>query len=270
MIKWIAAAALALATAASADVATGPTITLTRLDCGTIGIKDFNAFFSDTLEYPPGPRRIVGSCYLIKRFDKYLLWDTGYPASFKGKPVDRGETVASLRVTIPEQLAQLGLKPADIDVVGISHMHRDHTGQAADFPNARLVVGKGDFERTAGTDDPFTPWRGDKANVTLATGDVDIFGDGSVIALHLPGHTPNHLALLVKLASGPVLLSGDLYHAREARTMKGVPPFNTDRADTLASMDRFERLAKAVKARVVIQHEPKDVALLPPFPQAAN
>lgn len=270
MKAWIALAALMLAAPAAADVATGPTITLARLDCGTIAVKDFNAFFSDTLEYAPGPRRIVASCYLIKRFDKYLLWDTGYPASFKGRSVDRGETVASLRVTIPEQLAELGLKPSDISVVGISHMHRDHTGQAADFPNARLVVGKADFELTAGPDDPFKPWRGDKASLTLATGDVDIFGDGSVIALHMPGHTPNHLSLLVKLASGPVLLTGDLYHAREARILKGVPPFNTSRADTLASMDRFERLAKQLKAKVIIQHEPKDVALLPAFPKAAQ
>jgi glyoxylase-like metal-dependent hydrolase (beta-lactamase superfamily II) len=266
----LAVLALVVAAPASADVATGPTITLTRLDCGTPVVKDFNTYFSDTLEYPSGPKRIADSCYLIRRFDKYLLWDTGFPASFKGAPHDLGEIVVSLSKTIPEQLAELGLKPSDIAIVGISHMHGDHTGQAADFPNARLVIGKADFELSAGAKDPFKPWRGEKANVTLASHDVDIFGDGSVIALHTPGHTPDHLSLLVKLASGPVLISGDLYHAQIAREKRGMPPFNSSRAETLASMDRFERLAKVLHAKVIIPHEPADIAKLPAFPKAAQ
>jgi hypothetical protein len=76
--------------------------------------------------------------------------------------------------------------------------------------------------------------------------------------------------LLVKLASGNVLLTGDLYHFHEQVLIKGVPPFNTDRADTLASMDRFDRIAKNLKAKVIIQHEPADVAKLPRFPAAAQ
>jgi glyoxylase-like metal-dependent hydrolase (beta-lactamase superfamily II) len=248
-----------------------PAVALTRLDCGSILIKDFNSFFSDTLEYAPGPRTVVASCYLVRHGNDYLLWDTGYPASFKGKSVDRGATVASLRVTIPEQLAVLRLKPSDISTVGISHMHGDHTGQARDFPAAKLIVGKGDFELTRGENDPFGPWRAAGAKVQLMHGeDIDIFGDGSVVALNMPGHTPDHMSLLVRLASGPVLLTGDLYHAREARALKGVPPFNTSRAETLASMDRFERVAKRLHAKVIIQHEPKDVALLPAFPKAAQ
>lgn len=269
MKKWIVAALALTLTAPAA--AQQPKVQLWRLDCGKILIKEFNSFFSDTLEYKPGPREIVGSCYLIRHGDDYMLWDTGYPASFKGKSVDRGSAVASLDITIPEQLVKLGLKPADIDVVGISHMHGDHTGQAADFPQAKLIVGKGDFELTKGDADPFGPWRATGAKLQLMHGaDIDIFGDGKVVALNLPGHTPDHMALLVQLASGNVLLTGDLYHATEARTMRGVPPFNTSRADTLASMDRFERLAKHWNAKVIIQHEPADVAKLPAFPKAAE
>ena len=106
--------------------------------------------------------------------------------------------------------------------------------------------------------------------VTQAAADVDIFGDGRVVAIHLPGHTPNHLALRVNLASGPVLLSGDLYHSTESRALKGIPPFNTSRAETLAAFDRFERLAKSQNAKVIIQHEPADIAKLPIFPRAAQ
>ena len=269
MTKWIAAAlTLVLAAPASAE---GVANQLWRLDCGKILIKDFNSFFSDTLEYQSGPREVVASCYLVRHGDDYLLWDTGYPVAFKDKSVDRGAAVASLRITIAEQLAQLNLKPADVDVVGISHMHGDHTGQAAEFPSAKLVVGKGDFELTKGERDPFGPWRGAGTKLQQMHGqDIDVFGDGSVVALNLPGHTPDHMALLVKLASGNVLLTGDLYHATEARQLKGIPPFNTSRAETLASIDRFERLAKHWNARVIIQHEPADVAKLPAFPKAAE
>ena len=246
-------------------------VSLTRLDCGRLSIKDFDAFFSDRPGlYPKGPREITDSCYLIRHGDQQMIWDTGFAAKLKGKSQDLGDYVIHLDTTLAEQLAQVGLKPADIDIVGISHMHSDHTGQAAEFSNAKLLIGKQDFEKSAGKDDPFGPWRGSGKPVTLLTADQDVFGDGSVVALHLPGHTPDHLALLIKLASGPVLLSGDLYHSTMAREKRGVPPFNTSRAETLASMDRFEALARKLGAKVIIQHEPADVAKLPAFPAAAN
>ena len=265
------AGAFMLAAAASAQPNVRPSVGIVRLDCGSIRFKDFDAFFSDTHEYPAGPRVVTDSCYLIRHGSDYLLWDTGFPAGLKGKPNDMGAMVARLDKTIAEQLGTLRLTAADIDVVGISHMHGDHVGQAADFPGATLLIGKKDLELSKGPKDPFGPWRGANAKVQpMEGGDVDVFGDGSVIALNLPGHTPGHMALLVKLASGNVMLTGDLYHATVARQLKGVPPFNTNRADTLASMDRFERLARSYRAKVIIQHEPADIAKLPAFPREAR
>ena len=63
-----------------------------------------------------------------------------------------------------------------------------------------------------------------------------------------------------------MLLSGVLYHLRRDRQQKLIPLFNTDRAETLASFDRFERIAANSKARVVIQHDPEDFKALPKFP----
>ena len=97
-----------------------------------------------------------------------------------------------------------------------------------------------------------------------------MFGDKSVVMLDMPGHTPGHKVLLVRLKSGPVLLSGDLYHATEQVANRGVPSFNTNRADTLASFDRFQAIARNLGAKVIIQHEPADIAKLPAFPQAAE
>ena len=220
-------------------------VEITQLDCGAGVFQDFNGRFSDTREYADGPRTITNSCYLVRHMGHYLLWDTGFAASMKGVPAIKGPFSPSLRVTVAEQLATLGVKPSDVMVVGISHMHADHTGQASLFPTARLLIGKADFAGTNDKDDPFGPWRGAGKPVTLATADTDLFGDGSVVALHLPGHTPDHLALLVRLASGPVLLSGDTFHSADARQKRGVPPFKTDRVQTVESMDRFAALPKA-------------------------
>ncbi len=267
-----APAAAASASAATTDFtapATGTT-SLVRLACGTIKVDDFSKRFSDRQLYPHGPKQLTDSCYLITHNGHRLLWDTGLPLALLNTPHAYGGMTAVLDVALVKQLAAIGVQPGQIEMVGISHSHFDHTGQAVAFPAATLLIGPQDFDQVKGKDDPFGHWRANGGKITPMPGDHDMFGDGDVVALFLPGHTDGHHALLVKLKSGTVLLSGDLYHATEARTQRGVPPFNSDRAQTLTSMDRFERIAKETGAKVIIQHEPADIAKLPAFPQAAE
>ncbi|MGH6705227.1 MAG: N-acyl homoserine lactonase family protein [Sphingomicrobium sp.] len=179
----------------------------------------------------------------------------------------------ALKERVTEQLKRIGLSPNNINYVGISHYHDDHTGQAADFPKATLLMGTGDWEAVKGRPETaarFTPWISGGAKVEPVGRDKDVFGDKSVTILDMPGHTPGHKTLLVRLKSGPVLLSGDLYHATEQVANRGVPSFNTNRADTLASFDRFQAIARSLNAKVIIQHEMNDIAKLPAFPQAAE
>jgi glyoxylase-like metal-dependent hydrolase (beta-lactamase superfamily II) len=206
-----------------------------------------------------------------------MLWDTGLPkAEALGKTLIRGpEESEAMASSLVDELAKLGVKPDQISIVGISHYHSDHTGQAADFPSARLLMGKGDldFVRQAGgaRAKRLQPWIGGGGAVEEVTGDKDVFGDGSVTMLDLPGHTPGHHGLLVRLASGKVvLLSGDVTHFRENLATGGVPGFNVDRAKSLASMDRFRALGRNLKAVVIVQHDERDVAKLPAFPQGAE
>jgi N-acyl homoserine lactone hydrolase len=92
-----------------------------------------------------------------------------------------------------------------------------------------------------------------------------------VIMLDLPGHTPGHHGLLVKLkTTGAVLLTGDVAHFHENYDSNGVPSFNVNRADSLASLDRFKKLAANLKATVIIQHDPRDIGKLPVFPAMAK
>jgi N-acyl homoserine lactone hydrolase len=254
-----------------------PQVSLWRLDCGDFDFVDYNAFFSDTSEYPAGPKRLVGSCYLIRHGDQYMLWDTGVPGALVDRPDSNPVLTARLRSRIVDQLARIGVRPDQIGTIGISHYHFDHVGQAADFPRARLIMGAGDIAalrsgapRMREMAESLRPWLQGGANLTEARGDVDVFEDRSVTMLNLPGHTPGHYGLLVRLASGPVLLSGDAYHFTEQVQRRGVPPFNTNRAESLASMDRLDRLARNLNARLIIQHEPADVAKLPAFPEPAR
>ena len=138
---------------------------------------------------------------------------------------------------------------------------------------ATLLVDRRDWEAIKARPDRaerFAPWIGG-GKVEPLTYDHDVFRDGSVVMLATPGHTPGHRSLLVRLKdSGPVLLSGDAVHFAENWAKRGVPGFNTSRAETLASMDRLAAIARQLNARLVIQHEPADIAKLPRFPHAAR
>ena len=268
------AAAVAFSSGVSAQPSTtSPKISLTRLDCGSIMVSDFDVF-SDTHLYPGKPKALTSSCYLIRHGDRNMLWDTGVDGALAGKPAaSEWVFTIALKERLVDQLARIGVKPADVDYVGISHYHDDHTGQAADFPGAMLLVGSSDWDAVKArpeTAKRFTRWISGGAKIEQVARDKDVFGDQKVVILDMPGHTPGHKALLVRLKSGTVLLSGDLYHATEQVANRGVPSFNSNRADTLASFDRFQAIAKNLKAKVIIQHEAADIAKLPAFPKAAE
>jgi len=263
----LAAGALAPANAQSA--ATPATVTLTRMQCGTNAAPtDVAQRFSDTYAYNGLMVQLTFSCYLIRHNGDYLIWDTG-------NPVGGGATAPKTSLT--DLLAQLEITPAQVKYVAISHYHNDHTGQASQFPQATLLIGKGDWDvltdpkTPATTSAPFSHWISGGGTVDPVTGDRDVFGDGSVLMLNMPGHTPGHHSLLVKLTTmGNVLISGDLAHFHENYESSGVPTFNTDRAASLASLDRFKAIAKNLHATVIIQHDQRDVSKLPVFPASAK
>jgi len=271
----VLAAFAALLGTAAAHAATPAPVSLWRLDCGKVTAFDLDEF-SDTRAYVGQHKDLTDSCYLIRHGDTFMLWDTGLPKAVLNHAMDPKKGLdATLTVTIVDQLAKVGVKPEQIAIIGISHEHFDHIGQAADFPTAKLLMGKGDIDDMRGPNPergaPLAHWLRDGGAIEPVSGDKDIFGDGSVVMLDTPGHTPGHHSLLVKLAhKGSVLLSGDLAHFTENYASNGVPSFNTNRADTLASFDRFKKLAVNLHATVVIQHEPADIAKLPAFPKAAD
>ncbi|TRW97504.1 N-acyl homoserine lactonase family protein [Paracoccus sp. M683] len=257
-------------------LAAGPDLEMWRLDCGTIEVRDLD-FFSDSYAYQGQSRTLTSSCYLIRHGQDYLLWDAGLPAATLGAATQPdGPIGPGLDRLLTDQLAQIGVDPAAIGRLGISHYHFDHIGQAASFPAATLMIGAADWtalkDGNAAFSDPalVQPWL-DGGKVQPVTGDLDVFGDGSVTMLTMPGHTPGEYALLVRLAqSGPVLLSGDVAHFHEQLDQDRVPPFNLDRADSLAAMARLRQVAAHTDATLIIQHDADHIARLPAFPASAR
>src|SRR2546428_678750 len=88
-----------------------------------------------------------------------------------------------------------------------------------------------------------------------------------------PGSNPNapKVGIVVRLSSGKnFLLSGDAAHFHENYESNGVPAFNYDRAQTVASLERIKKIAANLKATVIIQHDLRDIGKLPAFPAAAK
>jgi N-acyl homoserine lactone hydrolase len=239
------------------------------LDCGRAELADAGAL-SDTGELAGQPRTLVDPCFLIQHPAGWLLWDAGLAPDTASQP---GLTVHA-GVPLGTQLARLGLTVDAITYVAFSHMHFDHVGNAKLFARATWLLNRAELAwaehepaHVSMVASLFDGYR--HAHTQLFEGDYDVFGDGRVRIISAPGHTPGSGVLWVNLPkTGPVLLSGDLYVARESRRFGYVPSVNADRADTLASMARIERILKRTHARLVIQHDPHDHAELPHLPDS--
>jgi glyoxylase-like metal-dependent hydrolase (beta-lactamase superfamily II) len=200
----------------------------------------------------------VDNCYLIKHAQGWFLWDTGVTDAVAAMP--NGLVPADPRAilwrrpkTLAAQLDQLGVKPADIKGMAVSHTHPDHIGNVELFPATMLYVQKAEYEWPGANNQPRF-----KAEhpVTLLEGDRDVFGDGSVIILSTPGHTPGHQSLLVTLSkSGALVLSGDAVHFKANWDNRGVPSMNVSKDQTLASMQKISDVMAKKKAQLWINHD---------------
>ena len=252
------------------------------LDCGTIQISDMDAF-SSAGDYAGEAGEFADTCWLIRHPEGDLLWDLGLPSELVGVGEQESDVFTlSMDRSLTDQMRDFGYATWDLDYVAISHSHFDHAGQADQFQEATWLVHKDEYDSMfpanpeALENDPDIDGEVTNPFASFATlereiftGEHDVFGDGSVVILPTPGHTPGHTSLQIILPeTGPVLLTGDLYHRRSSRQLRRVPRFNSDEAQTLASMDTFEARAASLGARIIIQHSRADIAELPRPPEA--
>ena len=254
---------------------------LFRLDCG-------HSLANDESVWTPGENvgrsiEFSSTCWLIKHGGDWLLWDTGVPETALNDPKGWSTLpkliVYHLDKTLTDQLAEIGLKPTDISRVAISHTHGDHIGNMGLFSNSTILMQRAEYSWIHSPDGPndnvnqlmalARKLLGTPKNLQLLDGDTDVFGDGSVTLVSTPGHTPGSQSLLVHLRkSGFIILSGDVVHLEQNFEKDIVPSLNTDKAASIASMEKVRQMIATYKAKLFINHDKTQtdkLKLLPAF-----
>lgn len=174
-------------------------------------------------------------CFLIRHPQGNVVFDTGCHPAVATDPAGRWGGLARAFVpsftadrAIVGELARIGVAPDDIDLVINSHLHMDHSGGNEFFARAEAIVharelvtardpaleGKGYFRADW---DHGRPWR-------EIHGEVDVFGDGRLVLIPCPGHTPGMTIAIVRLdRTGTVLLASDAVIVRENLDEELVP-----------------------------------------------
>ena len=231
-------------------------------DCGKLDIPDITPYQLKRDEIATNIMSVP--CFLVAHPKGTLMWDVGavpdrlIPDGGTGTLRKYGTSTRKLQT----QLAAIGYKPSDITYLAISHFHWDHVGNANLFATATWLVRPKEREimfaeppspRTE--PENFSALRNSKT-IVIGTPDYDVFGDGSVVIKSAPGHSPDHQVLFVKLArSGPVVLSGDLYHYPEERKLNRIPATEFDPRQTAASRANIEAFLKQTGAQLWIEHD---------------
>ena len=264
--RWCTALPLLLlATFAAAQphkVQRPKSVRLYVLDGGSLNIPDTSPYQLKKEELATNYMSVP--CFLVAHPKGTLMWDVGAVPDSSFKPGGGPGTLryAMTNKTLGSQLAQIGYAPAGITYLSFSHFHWDHVGNANMFAKSTWLVRK--LERDIMFTEPFSP-RTEPANysalknsetVIVTKDEHDVFGDGTVVLKSTPGHSPDHQVLFLKLAkTGPVLLSGDLYHYPEERKLNRVPTTEFNVAQTVASRAAIEAFLKKTGAKLWIQHD---------------
>ena len=179
--------------------------------------------------------------------------------------------------TFREQIAELDLTMSDFDYMSFSHFHFDHVGIANELEDAKLIIQKREYEAAFAdtvTVPAFLPALYNnlqESEKIIIDGEYDVFGDGRVRLIPAPGHTPGHQVLYLDLSeTGPIGLSGDLYHFRVSREYRRIPIFNVDSTQSLESMNRIEAFLEETGADLWIEHELAQFNQLKKPPQYHN
>jgi len=261
-------AALTLASGCATPVPGRQAAAVERLyviECGENHAKDVSSW-TNVPEDKGKPYVFSNNCYLIQHRNGWMLWDSGNADRIgaAGQANPRGTLTAYMQKPLVASLKEIGLSPSDIRYFAMSHSHGDHSGNANLFAASRIYMQTAEYNAIHG---PAPEKMGippanfkdlPEANIVKLNGDHDVFGDGSVIIKSTPGHTPGHQSLLVNLKkTGPILLSGDLYHYPAERTLKNFNPLANlgDPAQEAASKAKVEALLKQKHAKIWIQHD---------------
>jgi len=231
-------------------------------DCGVIHTMNGDAYSLKKEEMASTEMSIP--CILVAHPKGTLMWDNGdipdrlFPAG--GGQAKLG-VVTQDRPLLP-QLAAVGYVPEDITYLSMSHYHGDHVANANSFASSTWLVRKVERDRMFSGEpilrSPIENYSAlkDSKTIIIDKDEYDVFGDGTVVIKSTPGHTPGHNVLFLKMKkTGPVVLSGDLYHYPEERTLNRLPVAEFNKDQTAASRAELEAFLKKTGAQLWIEHD---------------
>lgn len=246
-----------------------PQVRLYVFDCGKLDIPDITPYQLTRAEIATNVMSVP--CFLVAHPKGTLMWDVGVVPDRLIAPgaVGTMRGYGSSTRRLETQLNEVGYTPSDITYLSFSHFHWDHVANANLFASATWLVRKAEHDVMFA--DPPSP-RTEPENFSALKGsrttfitmpDYDVFGDGKVVIKSAPGHSPGHQVLFINLSkTGPVVLSGDLYHYPEERRLKKVPTTEFDRDQSAASRAAIEAFLTKTHAQLWIQHDFNGVAKL--------
>lgn len=225
--------------------------------------------------------------FVIEHRNGLIVFDTGLDPAIVSDPnyIDSAvgrfflNRIFRLHISPDEalgkQLQALGIQPTKITKAIISHLHFDHVGGISDIPQAELVVSRDEWQQLSEPHPerewilrehielPGAKWRqieftpSDDPLLAPFGGSHDLMGDGSIMLLPTPGHTPGSLsALLRSEGMAPVLLAADLAYDIDLLMKDQLP--GTGNADVLRASYAKVRVLKEQLPDLVItvSHDP--------------
>lgn len=253
-----------------AQPAAPKTVRLYVFDCGVLTMTTEGVERYHVTPAEVGETRMPVPCYLVAHPRGTLMWDVGViPDTIvdtqpQGARSNVNPTAAALVTrTLRSQLAQVGYSPTDITYVAISHAHIDHTANLNMFAGSTWLARPAEREFMWAVNNPrvnpsfYTALKDSSKVVLIDKDEHDVFGDGQVVIKAAPGHTPGHQVLILRLAAtGRVMLSGDLYHYPQERTLRRAPPDNEFNVEQSAdSRRRIEDYLQRTKTALWIEHD---------------
>jgi N-acyl homoserine lactone hydrolase len=229
------------------------------LDCGTLIYNRPEDYGLKREEV--ATTNMVVTCYLVVHPKGMVLFDTGLSDRLVGRPVWENVVDGYGQVkfnTLRGQLADIGVTPDKITYLALSHSDFDHVDNANDYAGSTWLTPRAERDVMFGPHTTAADRRSyqalEHAHSVVYEGDHDVFGDGTVVLKFTPGHTKGHQSLYVKLAkTGGVVLSGDLYHYPEERTL-GRLPKEEETTGTMASRASMEAFLKQTHSQLWIGH----------------
>jgi len=210
--------------------------------------------------------------FLIRHAQGDVLVDGGNPLAVArdahahwGALADQFEVRMTEEQHCAAQLGKLGVAPESVGHVVQTHLHIDHTGALGHFPKAAIVVHAHELRAARAAEAPIASgyvradYERPELRWQLTEGQLDLFGDGTVLLLETPGHSAGHMSLLLELEqTGPVLLTADAADNRAQWEGRQHPRALFSREHATRSLEHLRELAQETGALLVLGHEPDD------------